>query len=131
VQFVNGAGYSSDRKEYNIMDIPGKTGRVYYRLKQIDFDGNSKLSNILSVLFDKQEIIKVYPNPAQQQVTVEGIENYSRLQVVDAAGKVLKDIYTNGHYLVNINLEGLKNGVYLLRMVNEKASQTIKLVISK
>lgn len=130
VQFVNGAGNSSDRKDYNMMDIPGKTGRVYYRLNQIDFDGKNKFSTIVSVVFDKQEIIKVYPNPAQQQVTVEGIDNYSKLQILDAAGKLVKDIYTNGQYLMNIDLGGLKNGIYLLRMVNVKESQSVKLVIS-
>ncbi len=84
IQFVNGTGNSNDIKDRSITDVPGRTGRAFYRLKQVDFDGNSKLSNIVSVLFDRQGIIKVYPNPAQQQVTVEGIDNYGKVQVLDA-----------------------------------------------
>jgi hypothetical protein len=130
VQFVNGAGNSNDTRDYSVTDVPGRTGRIYYRLKQIDFDDHNKFSNIVSVLFDKQGIIKIYPNPAQQQVTVEGIENYSRLQVLDATGKLLKDVFTNGQFQVGIELAGLKSGIYLLRMINEKESHTVKLIIS-
>jgi Concanavalin A-like lectin/glucanases superfamily/Secretion system C-terminal sorting domain len=130
VQFVNGAGNATDIKLYNVTDVPGRTGRILYRLKQIDFDGNSKLSNVVSVLFDKQNIIKIYPNPAQQQVTVEGLDNYNRVQVLDATGKLIKEQLTNGQYQLNINLNGLKGGMYLLRIVNEKETQTVKLIIS-
>ncbi len=130
LQFVNGAGNTHDTRDYTITDIPGRTGRVFYRLKQIDLDGISKLSNIVSMLFDKQGIIKLYPNPAQRQVTVEGIENFNKLQVISATGKLMREVYTNGQYQVNMNLEGFKGGIYLLRMINEKESQTVKLVIS-
>lgn len=130
IQFVNGAGNSNDIKDYSFTDVPGRTGRVFYRLKQVDFNGNSKLSNIVSVLFGRQGIIKVYPNPAQQQVTVEGIDNYNRVQVLDATGKLVKEQYSNGQYQVSINLNGLKSGIYLLRLANEKESQTFKLIIS-
>ena len=131
VQFIKGAGNSSDRTDYVIPDVPGKKGRVYYRLNQIDFDGKGKLSPIVSAMFDLPENINVYPNPAYQQFTVEGVENYKRIQILDAAGRILKEINTNGQYRVTINPEGLKSGIYLLRMINEKASEIIKLVISR
>jgi hypothetical protein len=131
VNFVPGAGNSDNIKYYRITDVPGRTGSVYYRLKQIDLDGNSKLSVIVSVLFNKSEIIGIYPNPAQQQVTVEGIDNFSSVQVFDVTGKLMRDIKTHNQYQANINLIGLVNGVYLLRLANDKETQIIKLIISK
>jgi hypothetical protein len=129
VGFVNGTGNSDVLKEYSTTDIPGKTGRVYYRLKQVDFDEHSKLSQIVSVVFDKQGIIKVYPNPAQNQITIEGVDQYSRVQLLDAAGKLVKEQLNNGQYLLNMSLDGLKNGMYLLRLINGKDNTTIKLMI--
>ncbi|MGB3007909.1 MAG: LamG-like jellyroll fold domain-containing protein, partial [Chitinophagaceae bacterium] len=131
VGFVNGAGNSDVLKEYSITDMPGKTGRVYYRLKQIDLDGISKLSQIVSIVFDKQGLIKVYPNPAQQQVTVEGAENYNRIQLLNASGIVVKERINNKQYQLSIDLSGLKNGMYILRLVNDDEAKTIKLFISK
>ncbi len=129
VGFVNGAGNSDVLKEYSTTDMPGKTGRVYYRLKQVDFDEHSKLSQIVSVVFDKQGIIKVYPNPAQRQVTIEGVDQYSRVQFLDAAGKLVKEQLNNGQYLLNMSLDGLRSGMYLLRLINGKDNTTIKLMI--
>lgn len=129
VGFVTGAGNSDVLKEYSITDIPGKTGKVYYRLKQEDLDGKSTLSQIVSLLFDKQGLIKLYPNPAQQQVTIEGVDQYSRVQLLDATGKTVKEQLNNSHYLLNMSLNGLKSGMYLLRLINGKDNTTIKLMI--
>ena len=129
IGFVNGAGNSDVMKEYRFADIPGKTGRIYYRLKQVDFDEQSKLSQIVSVIFDKQGIVKVYPNPAQQKVTIEGADLYNRIQLFDAGGRMVREKTNNNQYLFTLNLEGLKSGIYLLQLGNSSGSQTLKLVI--
>lgn len=129
IGFVNGAGNSDVMKEYSTTDMPGKTGRVYYRLKQVDFDEQAKLSQIVSVIFDKQGVIKVYPNPAQQIVTIEGADQYNRIQLFDAGGRIVREQLKNSQYLLNMSLNGLKSGIYLLRLSNNKESQTLKLVI--
>jgi len=131
LKFVNSAGNSSSLKEYRTTDVPGRTGRVYYRLNQIDLDGNSKQSGIASVLFNHSGMIQVFPNPAKQQVTVEGIFDYSYLQILDAAGKQVKTLKTYNQNQVNIDLTGLGNGIYLIRLLNDKETQTIKLIINK
>lgn len=129
IGFVNGSGNSGALKEYSTTDVPGKTGRVYYRLRQIDFEGKSEFSSVVSVLFDKQGIIKLYPNPAQQQVTIEGVNYYDRIQLLEATGKLVKDISNDKRYLLNINLTGLKSGLYIIRLINGSTTQAIKLVI--
>lgn len=96
VKFVIGAGNSSSKISYNTTDVPGRTGRVYYRVKQADQDGNSKLSNIVSVLFSNGDIVKVYPNPAQQQVIIEGAATFNRIEVPEGTGRLLWDIAPPG-----------------------------------
>ncbi|MEY4904633.1 MAG: hypothetical protein RLZZ292_2448 [Bacteroidota bacterium] len=54
VDFVNvgavqGAGQSKKTKEYNFLDVMASTERVFYRLKQVDFDGSSSFSDVLAV----------------------------------------------------------------------------------
>ena len=131
ITFIAGAGNADVVKEYSTTDVPGRTGRVYYRLIQVDFDGNSTLSQIVSVLFDKQGLIKVYPNPAQQQVTIEGVDNYNRVQLLDGSGRMVKEQLNNGQYLLTMNLGALKSGMYLLRLINGIENQTIKLMLGK
>jgi Concanavalin A-like lectin/glucanases superfamily/Secretion system C-terminal sorting domain len=129
IGFINGAGNSDVLKEYSTTDIPGKTGRVYYRLKQVDFDEHSKLSQIVSVVFDKQGVIKVYPNPALDQVSIEGVDFYNRIRLINADGRVVREQINNGQYLVSMSLDGCKSGMYILQLCNSKESQTLKLII--
>ena len=131
VSFVNGAGNSDVLKEYIITDVPGRTGRVYYRLRQVDVDGNSKLSPIASVVFDQQSMVKLYPNPAQHHVTIEGVDSYQRMQLLDVSGKMVKEQVLNGQTTIVFSLVGISNGLYLLRLMKDKEDTTIKLMIDK
>lgn len=130
IKFVNGAGNSDRIIAYSVTDIPGRTGTVFYRLKQIDVDGNSKLSNTVNVLLDKPGIIKLYPNPAKQDIIAEGVYKYGRIQLLDASSKLVKDIINHQQSELNINIGGLKSGFYFIRLMNENDVQIIKLIIS-
>jgi len=75
VGFVSGAGSTAEPQNYRFSDDLGNfTGAVYYRLKQIDYDGKSSLSNESSVLLEsayKQYIIvQNYPNPFNPSTTI-------------------------------------------------------------
>ena len=129
ISFVNSEGNSDVLKEYRITDVPGRTGRVYYRLRQVDVDGNSKLSPIASVVFDQQSMVKLYPNPAQHHVTIEGVDSYQRIQLLDVSGKMVKEQVLNGQTTIIMNLEGLRSGLYLMHLMNAKENLTIKLLI--
>lgn len=69
---VQGAGTSTSISRYNFTDDnPNKDfGRVYYRLKQVDFNGLSDYSPVIGVQVDNSLIEepeqnwKVYPNPS-------------------------------------------------------------------
>ena len=76
-------------------------------------------------------LINIFPNPAQQQVTVEENDKFRSVQVLNATGKLLRDVKINNQYQVNIKLAGLVNGIYLLGWVNDKEIQIIKLIIRK
>lgn len=52
---VEGAGNSSERIDYQVLDLTQKTeGLVYYRLKQYDIDGKSTFSKAISVQIKPQ-----------------------------------------------------------------------------
>ena len=62
-----------------------------------------------------QEAIKalVYPNPAKEKVTINGIEA-AEVQVYNALGQMVKTIQGSNE----INVSGLAEGVYLLRITD-------------
>ncbi|MBL7892552.1 MAG: T9SS type A sorting domain-containing protein [Bacteroidia bacterium] len=63
---VDGAGNSSQQRNYSTFDHYPLKGVSYYRLKQTDFDGKYTYSNIVSVEFNANgTFFTVYPNPTE------------------------------------------------------------------
>ncbi|MBS9524170.1 hypothetical protein KI659_09110 [Litoribacter alkaliphilus] len=66
---VEGMGWSDDLTEYSFCDedLPLRGGRVYYRIKQVDFDGTFDYSQTMMVNVPGVQVTKgdwrAYPNP--------------------------------------------------------------------
>jgi len=67
---VKGAGTSSTQNNYSFYDEFPFSGWSYYRLKQVDFNGNYTYSNIATVYIGYLDITALYPNPASDNVTI-------------------------------------------------------------
>ncbi len=69
---IAGAGNSTVPRTYTTLDHKPHKGISYYRLKQVDFNGSSTLSDIVSVMisddFGTEVKIQAYPNPADDKV---------------------------------------------------------------
>ena len=66
IGFVKGNGNSNSIKQYKYIDSsPFGSEKIFYRLKQIDVDGDSELSEIIEVNIDifTHELFQNYPNP--------------------------------------------------------------------
>lgn len=63
---INGAGTTTQKNDYTLLDEQPLAGLSYYRLKQIDFDGTVTYSGLVSVRRGEDPFI-VYPNPAGKQ----------------------------------------------------------------
>jgi ligand-binding sensor domain-containing protein len=89
------------------------------------FNGNVGIESISNSLdFD------IYPNPAQDVLTVKCNENQYELKIMDSQGKVAltKSLvpYTN-----NIELSNLSAGLYFIKLTNNTNSITKKIIIRK
>ena len=61
--------------------------------------------------------IRIYPNPAKDQVTIDGIENTENVQLINMMGQVVKQ-FNNVNESVTINISELPAGMYFVRMGN-------------
>ena len=61
--------------------------------------------------------VNVYPNPATSMVRINGVDN-ARIELMDVAGRVLRSEENTNV----INLGGLNNGVYMLRISNSNGT---------
>ena len=118
---INAFGNSSEEKAYSYLDRESVEGLSYYRINQVDYDGISAYSKVISVLNDRilEEQLSFYPNPVQGAVHFS--ESVDQVKVMDGSGKILK-VYSQGPYQ-SVNLSQLPAGVYFIEMNSE--TQTI------
>ena len=71
--------------------------------------------------------VKVFPNPASEQVTVDALPN-SLVTLIDITGNVIIQQVSSGP-TTSLNLEGISKGIYLIRVVNGENARTTKLMV--
>lgn len=116
---IDGAGTSNSELSYRYDDRIPFTGTSYYRLKQVDFDGQFKFSHIVFVTIDQTtEQLSVYPNPFTERITVEAKDlDDSTLKFIDLTGQNMMDKVTMVHSsqtTVLFNTLNLPSGVYFI-----------------
>ena len=140
ILFKNGAGTSTADQVYKAVDKDELFGRVYYRLKQTDFNGAFKYSEVISVFIshfnDGIASVKVFPNAvsAGEELNI-WIENLAltgtTIELISLEGKPvisLKEVL-NSHTTMEIPSQ-LKPGYYLLRTTGLGFSITKKLIVN-
>ena len=133
--FVNSlapSGNSSDVLSYTFADNNVLGAKQYYRLKQVDLNGASKLSNVVVIRGEKPLELTVdglYPNPASSVVNVLiGAPSKDRVTLVlnDMAGRVVQQQVVNvdaGTNSVQFNVQSLTSGTYLVRLYGASGAE--------
>jgi hypothetical protein len=65
IAFVNGRGTTTEKTSYSYVDKNASTSKLYYRLKQVDLNGTSKITDIIEVAGVVLDfaLSQNYPNP--------------------------------------------------------------------
>ncbi len=135
VLIEKGAGNSSHVSYYQGVDRSPLFGISYYRLKQVDFDGNFSISDPITVNFNDDDGFKIYPNPFKEIFTLETHSSQAvqaELFVYSIDGRLI-DVQTLllqvGLNSIDINLDHLSAGTYSVRLVKPHAKSTDKKII--
>jgi hypothetical protein len=80
--------------------------------------------------FNGTEDLKIYPNPANSNVTIEVLnDEFQSVQITDMNGRKVYDIQITGSF-TNVDCSAMKPGIYfVIATNNSNQSRTIKLVI--
>jgi len=135
IGFVEGHGNSNSPKDYTFTDdlLNLSLGlNLNYRLKQLDFDGNYKYSDVVEVkLVENVKAYKLeqnYPNPFNPSTVIKysiptdvrGEMQEVRLTVYDILGNevatLVKENQKSGNYEVKFDASNFSSGLYFYRI---------------
>ncbi|MBS1946978.1 MAG: T9SS type A sorting domain-containing protein [Bacteroidetes bacterium] len=126
---VAAKGNSATSTDYSFTDPSPLSGTNYYRLKEIDLDGNFKLSDIRQVRAAFIKGVKLI-NPAKSTVQVTFGSDFSSnlsLRLLSLNGKILQQRQVNNPAGTTIYLpvSNYANGIYMLHVIAADGSQKI------
>ncbi len=112
INFQPSHGTTNDTQRYQFTDVDAPKGLLYFRLKQLDYNGDFEYSPVVAIELAQQGFT-LYPNPTRNEIQVEtvGLES-TRLEIFDARGQLLKhfDLTDNSSTL---DLSDLSNGIFM------------------
>ena len=125
-------GNSSTKLQYRYIDTKPLNGSNYYRLKQMDKDGNIFYSTIALVKNTGMNgiTLDVYPNPAQDKLKIKltsGMLNKVDVMIADFAGRILKQKSVQlfpGDNFIDMNVIQLATGHYVVKVVCNDGCET-------
>ena len=126
VASINGAGNSSTVKNYNAYDPQPLKGINFYRIKQVDKDGNYKYSKTVSVKLSFNKTgVTVITNPFHGSLTIDfasSIDQIISARLVDITGKQVAvekwSVNTGSTRKDFSNVSSLQQGIYILTVSN-------------
>lgn len=125
---VDGMGSKNGATSYSFVDENAPFGKVYYRLKQVDFNEQFSTSIIVSVTREEIINVSVAPNPFNNFITVSvhSDENL-KLRIIDLSGQEVEETISikNGQVMIGGQLSP---GVYMLQLLSNTSVKTIKIV---
>ena len=143
IGFVEGNGSTTEMKYYSFSDTKLETGKYYYRLKQIDFDGTYEYSSIVEAEVTiplEYSLAQNYPNPFNPSTKINfslAADSKVTLKIFDLLGQEVKTLVNGelsaGNHELTFNGVGLNSGVYFYRInaegVNGKNFTSVKKMI--
>lgn len=114
---VKGSGNTTEVRSYsfsdmNAMDFIEQTPVLYYRVKQLDVDGNYTYSKTVSVLLTEVQLFPtfmIYPNPSNNRINLSGLTESAI--ICDVMGNQLLHIKGDGEQ----DISALQQGIYFIR----------------
>ena len=118
---------STSTYEYKYEDRTTTDETTYYRLKQIDTNGQFEYSQIISIKNQLKNLeVNVFPNPSKDFITISGVSSESQIIITNNSNKIIIDQMINDGETVDISR--LLDGVYTITISNNSKKSTQRLV---
>jgi hypothetical protein len=127
--FVAGYGESQSKRQYNWQDFQEKRGLIYYRLKQIDYDGVFAYSKIIPLLCEQGELLVTQPDNTSINIFLGNqTGQFEEWSLLHSGGNSMQGgkIDTNFRQ-IKITCPNIRTGIYILLLSGKKGNVVKKI----
>ena len=126
IGFVPGFGTTTEPKSYSYTDQSVSNGEYYYRLKQTDFDGSFKYSDVVEAEVSLPTVFALeqnYPNPFNPSTSIRfslPVDAQVTIGVYNLVGEKVAEIASGnlsaGSHNITFDASKLTSGIYFYRL---------------
>lgn len=142
-EFYNFVGQNSFFTTFARTELPGAIYAATYGKGLFAFLGESVEpdTNVVGIkdniiVNNPESNLRIYPNPASSTTTLDyALTDASNvtLQVYDMNGRLLSSLdkgrQSSGKHSLQMNVQNMKSGVYVIRVITNKSTNTAKLIV--
>ena len=124
---LKGAGNSSQLVQYSFHDKVDFSGWVYYRIKQVDFDGAFEYSDTKAIEININTYHNtIYPNPSIGRINIPIDEKVGIIKIYNSSGRlILKEIVSQSS-LVSIDIGDSSKGLHIAQLESSNGELLFK-----
>jgi hypothetical protein len=129
IGFVKGNGTTVETQDYSFLDDASVSGIQYYRLKQVDFDGQFEYSDIIVIhneLRIKNDELIMFPNPVQENLTI--INGQGAATLYNSLGQVVQQFQIANEQF-HMEVSALPQGIYTLQVRRGAGTVVVRQVV--
>jgi len=133
---VKAAGNSSVTLNYKLRDPEPDPGLSFYRLKQIDYNGEYTYSKLVATKFIDRDIkYSIFPNPAQGQASLKFVsdtDSQHEIKIFDLKGDIILEkvcMAEKGLNFKTLDISELKQGYYTVQVLSGSHINYLKLIV--
>ena len=140
IGWVDGSGNSSTAKTYSFDDFGAKSGVSYYKVKQLDFDGQFEYFPLVSADLIDEEVIEIsdfIPNPAEEKSGLRfKVQSQKTVDIglYDVTGKLVvqkSSLLNKGETLLLFDTSALAPGMYTAKIAVGNSFHSKRLMIAQ
>ena len=146
IGFINGKGTTTEPTNYSFIDKNIESGKYYYRLKQVDYDGSFEYLNVILVdagLPTEFQLSQNHPNPFNPATNIKillPVDAKVKIELFNSIGQRVSELLntdlSGGVHEITFDGANLSSGVYYYTMIavgnNGKTfSSTKKMILMK
>ncbi len=124
IGFVTNRNDTNTISEYFFNDFSPLPVFNYYRLKQVDTNGEFSFSKVISIQYSQSKYFRISPNPINSHFNIIGLEE-GTFKIYNNVGRIIK----HGFFLnSSINIENFPKGVYYIQLYSGTENYTKKII---
>lgn len=124
---VVGVGTTNEVSNYEFIDEQPIEGVNYYRLRQVDNDGQFEYSKTVTAeIRNRTSEITIYPNPVSSNLTIENGEGM--ITIFNTLGQVIRQFENNERH-TTIDVSSLAVGQYFIHIQKESGDSITKKIM--